>query len=171
MPLVQTFQCRTCNTVRSIPHGQLTPRCCDTPMKWRQTREHKPEEHGWSTGMKAPAVGFRNTNPWVVPMQNADGSPVAIESLHELRQIEKRTEEMERNGLGQAVRFRAFSQEHSNMQVNTFGAPPHKTPKLFDEQGRQKISAAAVEGDAADAEVLGGGVDAALASALPESPL
>lgn len=47
--------------------------------------------------------------------------PVEIDSLHKLRQVEADSEQRYRNGEGEPLRFRAASQDHSNMQVGLFG--------------------------------------------------
>lgn len=172
MPLIQIYTCRSCGTTFSVPHGSGIPQHCAGPMKWRRTQEYKPEQHGWETGMKSAAIGFRHTNPWMVPIGGPNGeTETPVESLQQIRQIERDSERAERNGEGQAMRFRAFSQDTANggMQHNTFGEPPQRAPKLHDDRGRQKISFDVVDGE--PVEVMGPGADEALASALPVSPV
>lgn len=173
MALVTVYACQVCGTSLAVPHGSAVPQHCAAPMKWRQTRDYKPEEHGWETGMKSAAIGFRNTSPWMVPIGGPNGeTETAVTSLRQIRQIERESEQAERNGEGQAMRFRAFSQQHhgsDSMYKNTFGEPPQRAPQLFDAQGRQKISFEAVDGEPVEAE-MGPGADESLASALPSAP-
>lgn len=173
MPLVRTYACTTCAQRTTVHDGQPVPHHCGAPMKWRQTRDYKPEEHGWDTGMRSAAIGFRNTSPWMMPLGGgSDGhQEVAVESLHQLRQLERRSEQAARNGEGQEFRARAFSQDRSNMLDNTFGAPPHAPkPQLYDNQGRQKISFTPVAGEDADC-AMGPGADEAQASSLGDAGL
>lgn len=173
MPLLQVYRCRVCDIAVTTAYGAPVPLHCGQPAKWRQLREHKPEQHGWSTGMKSAAIGFRHTSPWEVPVQGADGQQLRLESLRDVRRLEKESEKMAADGVGQEMRFRAFNNDTENggMLTNSFGTPPQRAPKLFDERGRQKISFEAVDGEAADADEMGPGAQESLASALPESPL
>ena len=165
--LVRTYVCTACGMHETIPDGREIPSCCEGPMRWRQTRDYKPEEHGWSTGMKAPAVGYRGTNPWVVPIEDAHGGQMEVSSLREIRKLEKESEQQERDGVGQAMRFRAFANNVAGggMRDPLFGDPPHRKPQLFDAQGRQRISIEAVDGDDVECE-MGPGAEEGLASAL-----
>jgi len=52
---------------------------------------------------------------------DVDGHPVEIDSLHKLRTIERESEQRYRNGEGEPLRFRAWTQEASNMGVSAFG--------------------------------------------------
>lgn len=173
MPLIRVYTCVTCGTALRTGFDDPAPLHCGVTAKWRQTREFKPEEHGWSTGQKSAAIGFRNTSPWEVPVQGADGQQLQVTSLREIRKLEKESEKMAADGIGQEMRFRAFNQDCKNggMLTNSFGEAPHRTPKLFDKDGRQKISFDLVEGDPVEVGTLedvpmGDGADEALASAL-----
>lgn len=168
MPLIRIYACQDCEAVTRTPAdaGTPVPVHCGHTMKWKQTRDYHPELHGRLTGETSAAIGFRHTSPWVVPMEGTgpDGQR-EVSSLREVRAIERATEQQERNGEGQAVRFRAFANDVAGggMLTNTFGEPPQRAPKLFDAQGRQKISFDVVEGDAAE---MGPGAEESLASAL-----
>jgi hypothetical protein len=141
---------------------------CGLPAKWRQTRDYKPEEHGWATGQRSAAIGFRNTSPWEIPVQDANGQQIRAESLREIRHLEKESEKMAADGIGQEMRFRAFNNDTQNggMLENSFGEAPRHTPRLFDDKGRQKISLEVVEGETMEAADMGPGAEEALASAL-----
>jgi hypothetical protein len=144
-------------------------------MKWIQTREYRAELHGWSTGMKAPAVDFAPSRDRELPIQLADGSQMKMESLHQLRQLEKESQILAANGDGQELRFRQYSMERGtgrNLE-NSFGPPPQRAPKLA-RNGKQVISLTPVEGvdgAAADADIMGPGAVEELASAVPLDPL
>lgn len=52
---------------------------------------------------------------------DVDGTPQVIDSLHTLRRVERESEQRYRNGEGEPLRFRTFSQDRSNKDVGTFG--------------------------------------------------
>ena len=54
--------------------------------------------------------------------------PVLVESLHKLRQIERESEQHSRNGEGQPLVWRTYSQDRSNRDVNTLGAYGGEAP-------------------------------------------
>lgn len=173
MPLLRIYRCRVCDTTLTTDLDAAVPLHCGQPARWRRTQEYKPEEHGWSTGQRAPAIGFRHTNPWVVPIEgNGPNGQREVSSLREIRKIESESAKMAADGCGQELRFRAFNQDTVNggMLENSFGPPPQRAPKLYDERGRQKISIEAVDADVADADALGPGAQESLMSALPEAP-
>lgn len=98
---------------------------------------------------------------------------VEIDSLHKLRQVERESEQLARNGEGQAITFRGFAQEHSNMGVNTHGEPP--TDRL-DAAAKHKwglrgaTKAVQTEADGSDpAFAYGLGVNDSNTSALKEN--
>ena len=131
-------------------------------MRWRHTRTYTdpPNRFGSSA-----AIDFRNTSPWEVPL----GGPQAVSSLREIRKIERDAEQSFRNGEGQEIHFRAFSQDRSNMQTNTFGAPNQRKPNLF-RNGKQVVSITSVAADESDAP-MGPGADESQSSALALDPL
>jgi hypothetical protein len=169
--LIETFRCQTCRTVTSQDYGQAPPVCHGTPMKWAQTREYHPELHGWSTGMKAPAVDFSPSRDRELPIQLADGSQMKMESLHQIRQLEKESQQLAANGEGQELRFRHYSTDRGTGRhlENTFGAPPQRKPQLT-RDGKQVVSITPVDGETMDAAEMGPGATEALASALTMDP-
>ena len=54
-----------------------------------------------------------------------NGHTYLVDSLHKARAIERLAEQQTRNGEGAPFVFRALSQDHSNMDRNVFGDPPH----------------------------------------------
>lgn len=56
------------------------------------------------------------------------GQPITIDSLHKLRQIERESEVHERNGEGQRMVWRKYSQDPSNVHVHTLGTDPQEAP-------------------------------------------
>lgn len=54
--------------------------------------------------------------------------PVVIDSLHKLRQVERESEQMARNGDGQPMVWRQYSQDRSNRDVNTLGSYGGEAP-------------------------------------------
>jgi hypothetical protein len=158
--LRRIYRCESCGQSQATSLTAKVPRC-HGPMKWLQTREYKPELHGWATGQRAPALDVRAME---IPV--GDGrEPVYATGLHDIRRIERESETLERDGMGQALRFRAFSQDRSNMHVNTCGTPPHKTPNLY-RDGKQIISFNPIDDEAAADAEMGPGAREELASAL-----
>lgn len=165
--LYQIFQCATCGTARRRPH-QIgdPPECCGATMKWRRTLTMiDPPAPRFG---KAPGIDFRNTSPIEVPIGTHG---MRFESLHELRQFEKESEMLAAEGIGQPYVIRGYSQNKSNMSVNTLGtveeAPP---PSFTDAKGRPRFRVSAVDQSDID-DSFGPGADEAHASALPTDPI
>jgi hypothetical protein len=76
---------------------------------------------------------------------------VEIDSLHKLREVERESEKMAADGIGQPIRFRGYAQDHSNMAVNTFGDRP---PNELTPEGKRKfgLQGAAKHIDASEGE-------------------
>ena len=53
--------------------------------------------------------------------------PVLVDSLHKLRQIERESEQQARNGEGQQMTWRQYSQDPSNKHVHTLMKDPTPT--------------------------------------------
>lgn len=165
--LYQIYQCQQCGTAKRRPH-QIgdPPQCCGQDMKWRRTAtlvDPPAPRFG-----QAPGIDFRNTNPIHVPI-GAGG--MYFESLHAIREFEKQSEELAAEGIGQPYRIRGYSQDHSNMSVNTFGTPEEAPPPSFtDAKGRPRFSVKAVDGAAVDDSFAPGATEAD-ASALPLDPI
>jgi hypothetical protein len=64
------------------------------------------------------------------PFETLDGrnQPVVIDSLSKLRKVERESEQIARNGEGQHLTWRKYSQDHSNVLVNTHGPDPSERP-------------------------------------------
>lgn len=113
---------------------------------------------GKDTAPPCPRCGGLMT--WVIPRLNTDlktdgdggkgfqkfhardghNQLVEIDSLHKLRQVERESEQLARNGEGQVIRFRAYEQNHSNMSVNVFGERPADAPDMtLTAAGKQKF--------------------------------
>lgn len=168
--LISVYRCGVCEKSSAVMHGSAAPFCCAVVMQWKQTREYKPELHGWETGERTAAIGFRHTSPWEIPVQDAHGQQLKMESLRDIRKLEAESAKLAADGAGQEMRFRAFNNDTVNggMLTNSFGDPPHRTPQLYDKQGRQKISFALV--DSEPVEEMGPGAEESRASALPLAP-
>lgn len=122
MPRADYF-CAPCDEVvqdhvfsASVGAIAAAPDCpvCALPMQWiPQARfdlkgDGDPSLHG--------ETGFRKFTV------DVDGRPTQIDSLHTLRRVERESEQRFRNGEGEPLRFRAYSQGASNLANNTFGA-------------------------------------------------
>lgn len=162
--LYQIFQCSSCSTAKRRPH-QIgdPPECCGAPMKWRRTAtlvDPPAPRFG-----HAPAIDFHNTSPIEVPI---GPNGMRFESLHDIREFERQSEQLAAEGIGQPYVIRGYSQNKSNMSVNTLGtmeeAPP---PSFTDAKGRPRFR---IERGDVD-ESFGPGAQEDLASALPMDPL
>lgn len=183
------FHCPTCGAVREV-YLPITQRAteaevyCDHPTDHRQVR----------------ALGLLNRRmQWVVPrtvgfdcasgstfksfdfqQRQPDGSyrTVTVSSVKQMRDLERSSEQAARNGEGEAIRFRAWSQNDSNGDTNSFGPDPSVQARAELAAMRQaaveagarkregKISAAVGETARQAAETLGPGVTEATASPL-----
>lgn len=89
---------------------------------------------------------------------------VTIDSVHKLRTVERESEKMAADGIGQPIVFRAWAQERTNRDVHTLGkldAGERPDPKYVQKFGPALRSAA--EPDTG----FGPGVDESNTSALP----
>lgn len=123
------------------------PLCCGVPMQW------------------IPMIGRMDA---LEPGQeftvyNGRNEPVLVESLAQMRKIERESEVHARNGEGQQMVWRKYSQDRSNNQVNTLGKDPQEAPnKASQRKFSQQRSASE------PSVVFGPGVSEANASALKE---
>lgn len=128
--LLRTYECQICEARRSRLDTGI-PICCKQPMKWKQTREYHPENRGWDTGMRAPAIDFNQTKGRIAPID----SGIEVNSLHDIRRIERESEKMARDGVGQQYVFRKYAQDAANAYENTLGPDPAVRPtKPFQKQ-------------------------------------
>lgn len=161
------YRCAECGWVladqyRSIEEGGSSrlPACfnCDLPMVW------------------VPQAAFdlrTDGSPAVAKFTVRDGRNhlVEIDSLHKLRQVERESEQAARNGEGQPLVFRAYSQHRGNRLDNTFGEIPQpalstETKRKFGLRGGAKSLTPAPDG--APDIPFGPGVNESNASALKE---
>jgi len=89
------------------------PICCGQPMQ-----TYVPTGVAMDAREPGTQVSFERRQP--------DGSyrTEVIGSLQQMRTIERETEQAARNGEGEAIRFRAYSQDASNQHENSFGPDP-----------------------------------------------
>lgn len=96
------------------------------------------------------------------------GNPVHIDSLRKLRQVEREAEQAYRNGEGQPMVFRRFSQDPSNRDQPTLSKTYNGGEQPTKEAAHRFGSTLRKSVDAPDA-AFGPGVSEANASALPLS--
>jgi hypothetical protein len=77
-----------------------------------------------------PQVGRMDALEPMQEFEVCDGrnQRVVVDSLHKLRQIERESEQLARNGEGQQMVWRQYSQDPSNRHTHTLGQDP--TPKI-----------------------------------------
>ena len=119
MPLAD-YRCETCGRIQPdvyFPSDQGAcahpPVCCDRLMDW------------------IPAVGAMDAYEPGQEFQVRDGRNQlrTVESLREIRKIERESEQQARNGEGQRMVWRKYSQNASNVHVNTLGPDPAQHPE------------------------------------------
>lgn len=68
--------------------------------------------------------------PFDTEVRQPDGTyrTVRVSTLNDIRRIERESEARARNGEGEALRWRDYSQDRSNADVHTFGAAPDAAP-------------------------------------------
>ena len=95
-------------------------------------------------------------------IKDGRNQPIHIDSLRKLRQVERDSEAMARNGEGQPMVWRQYSQSRSNRDANIFGENPFEAP---DPAAKRKIRASTTVHDASD-HSYGPGVSDSNTSAL-----
>lgn len=168
--LVQLYRCGACDYRQLVPHGTPAPRHCTAPMRWVRTQTYTPPPPRFG---QAPALDFAPSRDREIPLQDAHGAQVKVESLHQIRQIERESQRRAADGEGQEVRFRMYSQDRSNRHTNTFGEAPARGPSrawLRQQEARTGRPFREALIDATQAGELGPGTAEALTSALPETP-
>jgi hypothetical protein len=162
--LYRIYLCARCGTAKRIRADHpVHPTCCTLDMQWKRTTTMvDPPAPRFG---KAPGIDCRVTNPIVVPI----GGGIKFESLHDLRRFERESEMLANEGIGQPYRIRGYSQDHGNMEKNTFGESPQETPDLSrtHPDGTPRVQVTKYTPDSAE---MGPGADEALASALPLEP-
>ena len=103
---------------RSVQEGAQgrPPACpaCGEPMDWIPG-VGRMDASGGSTFQAFEALDGRNR-------------PVLIDSLSKMRKVERESEQLARNGEGQHLTWRHWSQDHSNIGDNTHGPDPSERP-------------------------------------------
>ena len=169
MPLVRIYRCRDCDQTATTGLEMTQPLCpsCRGPMKWQQTRDYHPEHH-WPRLGQAPAIDFNQTRGRIAPI--GDGIPV--NSLHDMRRIERESEQMVRDGVpgAQMHVFRKYSQDQSNFDVNTMGPDPSQKPSADWLRKNGGSIGSLMEQAANQTAGMGPGAREDLASHLPIDP-
>ena len=98
------------------------PTCYGSP----EAGAHDPVAMTWMPAVgRMDASGGSGFTPFSVDvLAHGQHTPVVIDSLHKLRQVERDSEQAHRNGEGQPMRFRMWSNDRTNGDVNTFGKDP-----------------------------------------------
>ena len=165
------YQCEGCrgwlrDQERSAQEGGIktAPLCprCRIRMTWTPTR--------FRTDLRTDGEGSSGATFQKFSVLDGSNRRVEIDSLHTLRKVERESEKMAADGIGQPIRFRAFAQDRSNMSVNTFGEAPSEKPsaagkRKFGLQGGATPVDAPVDGGDPD-YTYGPGVDDSNTSAL-----
>ncbi len=125
MPLVRIYRCKDCDETRMMGFEMHVPICpgCRGPMKWSQTRDYVSAAHVEQFG-QAPALDYNQTKGRIAPI----GNGVEINSLHDIRRIEREAEKRYRDGVGEPLVFRKYSQDNGNLHTNTLGDAPQQGP-------------------------------------------
>lgn len=128
MPLYRIYHCPDCRTQATTGLEMSIPLCgsCRGPMKWQQTREYVSAAHVPRFG-DAPAIDFNQTKGRMAPIGERG---VEVNSLHDIRRIERESEQQVRDGVpgAQLHIFRKYAQDKSNFDVHTLGPDPSQQP-------------------------------------------
>lgn len=113
-----------------------------------------------------PQVGRMDAKEPFQAFTTYDGRnrPVVIDSLRKLRAVERESEVLAKNGEGQQIVFRAYSQDGSNRHTNTLGDPAAFSQRL-DPAAIQKFGKVLRSQEAPTTD-FGPGVDESNTSAL-----
>ena len=150
--ILRSGTCGHCGHTQTWNRESPAPLCCGQMLVWSSQREHLPAFHGFGTGMRAPAIDFNQTRGRIAPVLG--GTPV--NSLHDIRRIERESEQREANGDGQAYQFVKYSMDRGN---ETRGMLHTSEPiRTHDNQGRPVITAVPTDPAAADAASFGPGI-------------
>lgn len=137
-------------------HEILWPPCpaCGTPMEALPPRVR---------------MDFDATHGETVEIQQPDGSfrRVTLTSLSEIRRLERESEQRERDGEGQRMVWRDYSQDRSNADQHTLAAEAPERPVLSDAAKRRFGPSIRRSMEAPQVE-LGDGVDESMMSALED---
>ena len=83
--------------------------------------------------LKTDGEGQKGFQKFTVHRQGPQGSiREEIDSLHKLRKVEADSEQRYRNGEGEPMRFRGYSQNRSNIQVGSFGSAGQIGERAYD---------------------------------------
>jgi hypothetical protein len=101
------------------------PRCpaCSIPLHWLPNVQAMDAKEPFQRFAVTRQV---QTHAGMVQQQEV------IDSTHRLRQLEKDSEQRYRNGEGEPLRFRAWSQDHSNRDVGSFGTEGQIGDRAYD---------------------------------------
>lgn len=156
MPL-HDFACRQCGAVQLDVYRPIAERASDRPPLCYgnpNTGAHDPVVTEW-----LPQVGAMDAagtfTPFSVEVQGRNGvhQTRTVDSLHTLRTIERETEQAHRNGEGQPMRFRMWSNDRSNGDVNSFGADPATVATAALAKEREEVRSRAAFGMSKGAQV------------------
>lgn len=155
------MRCTDCGTlslvvyrVADVGGSYWPPRCpvaifdVDTVSACRGRLEMAPQPGDYTIDAKEP---FQRTEVWrdVYDRNPATGEVErhqrleVVDSVHKMRTIEADSERRFRNGEGEPMRFRALSQNRSNLDVGSFGAEGSIGAQTYD-SGRAPVKSGKV---------------------------
>lgn len=161
------FDCTACGSLLEDYYVPITQRAteaeplcptCGARMRWVP-----------AVGRMEAGAGPGGFTPFTTQVLQPDGThkPVTVSTLSDIRRLERETERAQRNGEGQQMIWRDYSQDRSNTHVHTMGEDP--ATKLRHELSGQKVRArlsVTRHGETAPQLALGAGVTESTTSAL-----
>lgn len=117
-------------------------------------------------------AGHGGFTPFTTQVLQPDGThkPVTVSTLSDIRRLERDTERAQRNGEGQAMIWRDYSNDRSNYDVHTMGKDPATLAQeeLAKQPKRARLSVQRYGSDAPNL-ALGSGVSESSMSALVDA--
>jgi hypothetical protein len=170
--LIRIYRCADCSQTTTTGLEQRPiPLCpsCRGPMKWQQTRDYIDAAH-WPRLGQAPALDYNQTKERIAPLGDRG---IQINSLNDIRRIERESEQQVRDGVpgAQLHVFRKYSQDHSNEYVHTLRDTPQQGPSKEWMRKNGHLIGSIAESGVEAIEGMGPGAREDLASHLPVDPL
>lgn len=145
------FRCPTCLTLTLLTYrmvdteGDWPPHCPRCAIRL----ERAPQPGDFTMDLRTDGAGSRGFQKFSIHRQVPTRTGLRqveeqIDSLHALRKIEHDSEQRFKDGEGEPLRFRAYQQDGSNLDVNSFGTEGKIGDRAYD-SGQQPVRSGKVD--------------------------